>query len=151
MSPGPITLLYATVSGTAERLAAEAAGRLAAAGWRPRVADLAEFPPADLAGLDLALFFISTWGEGEPPPAAAGFCAAVGDPSGPALGRLRYAVLALGSSRYPDFCAGGRRLDADLARRGARRLVPRGECDVQFKAAFEAWWEQVRAALAAEP
>jgi len=149
MSPGPITLLYATVSGTAEGLAAEAAQRLRAAGWSPRVASVADFPAADLAGAGHVLLFVSTWGDGEPPPEAAEFCAAVRDPAGPPLERLRYAVLALGSSRYPDFCACGRQLDEDLARRGARRLVPRGECDLRFRADFEAWWSAVGAALAA--
>lgn len=36
---------------------------------------------------------------------------------------LRYAVFALGSSAYPNFCAYGHRLDRDMFRLGARRVI----------------------------
>lgn len=66
-------------------------------------------------------------------------------PSGPV--HIFYAVFALGSPSYPDFCGCGRRVDEDLARRGARRLLPRVECDVKIKVKFESWPAQVEAAL----
>ncbi|HYC71625.1 MAG TPA: flavodoxin domain-containing protein [Opitutaceae bacterium] len=146
--PAPlIHVLYATVSGNAEELSAATARRLTAAGWSVEIANLADFPAADLAGAGTALFLVSTWGDGEPPPDAAEFFVQVAAPDAPRLERLRYAVLALGSSRYPDFCGCGRRLDESLGARGARRILNRVDCDVKLKAAFENWLERVTDAL----
>lgn len=142
----PIAVLYATVSGNAEELAHAAAGELTANGRSCVVANLAEFSTARLAEFGATLFIVSTWGEGEAPPEAADFFAAVSE-SALRLEGLRYAVLALGSSSYRDFCAAGRTLDARLAERGARRLLPRRDCDTKFKADFKEWLQQVEIAL----
>ncbi|MBA3848851.1 MAG: hypothetical protein C0502_02500 [Opitutus sp.] len=155
MRPGPLNggvpaglvILYATASGNAEQLAHAAADELAADGHAPEVRNVADFPPGRLHECSVALFIVSTWGEGAPPPDAGAFCAAVGGHAPRDLGSLHYAVLALGSSAYADFCAAGRRLDADLARRGARRLVPRVDCDTKFKAGFARWLAAVRQTL----
>lgn len=147
MPSRPIQILYATVSGTAEQLARETACRLKASGWAASVANVAEFPAAGLVGRKRALLVVSTWGDGQPPPDAAEFCTDLGAADAPRLETLAYAVLALGSSRYPNFCGCGRRVDEDLARRGARRLLPRVECDAKIKAKFEDWLARVEAAL----
>jgi sulfite reductase alpha subunit-like flavoprotein len=144
-----IAILYATVSGNAEALAWATAGRLGAAGRRSVVENMADFPAARLREFDTALLIASTWGEGAPPPDAADFCAALQRPEVLLLPGLRYAVFALGSSSYADFCGCGRRLDEDLASCGATRLLPRAESDTKFKAAFEAWLAAVTAVLAA--
>jgi sulfite reductase (NADPH) flavoprotein alpha-component len=145
--PVPVTILFATVSGNAEELAGRAAEHLGAAGHATQVANVANFPAARLRETDTALIIASTWGEGEPPPDAADFCAALRAPAKLGLGHLRYAVLALGSSTYRDFCGCGRRIDEDLANCGARRLLARADCDTKYRAAFEAWLAQVEAAL----
>lgn len=144
-----VAIIYATVSGNAEQLAHAAAARLAATAARAIEAhNVADFPAARLGEFDAALVIASTWGEGEAPPDAVEFCAALGADAALDLSRLRYAVLALGSSTYPDFCACGKRIDADLARRGAKRLVGRVDCDTKFKADFERWLAAIDAALA---
>lgn len=142
----PILVLYATVSGNAEALAHATATELRARGRACVVADAADFAAARLREFDVALVLASTWGEGEPPPDAATFYAALAAPT-LHLESLRYAVLALGSSSYRDFCAGGRLLDERLAACGAQRLLPRRDCDTKFKADFQAWLEQVDAVL----
>jgi sulfite reductase alpha subunit-like flavoprotein len=63
---------------------------------------------------------------------------------------LRYAVFALGSSSYVDFCGCGRRLDVDLEKAGAGRLLSCAEADTKFKRAFEDWLDRVLAILTAE-
>jgi len=144
-----IAILYATVSGNAESLAQATAERLAAAGRRSVVENMADFPAARLREFDTALLIASTWGEGAPPPDAADFCAALRRHEALRLPQLRYAVFALGSSSYADFCGCGRRIDEDLAGCGAVRLLPRVESDTKFKAAFEKWLQAVTAALSA--
>ena len=142
-----VLVLYATASGNAETLAHAAAERLRACGLAVQVANVADFPTARLSGAGVALIIASTWGEGEPPPDALGFCAALAEADRFRLDGLAYAVLALGSSAYRDFCGCGRRLDEQLARCGARRLLPRVECDTKFKTAFETWIDRVLAVL----
>lgn len=145
--PVPVTLLYATVSGNAEELASAAAERLRAAGHAVQVDNVAGFPAARLRETDTALIIASTWGEGEPPPDAADFCAALRAHDQLRLGHLRYAVLALGSSTYRDFCGCGRRIDEDLAACGATRLLARVECDTKYRAKFETWLADALQAL----
>ena len=143
----PIAILFATVSGNAETLARAAAERLAAAGRCSIVENVADFPAARLREFDTALLIASTWGEGAPPPDAVDFCSALQRPDTLRLPRLRYAVFALGSSSYGDFCGCGRRLDENLALCGATRLLPRAESDTKFKAAFAQWLGAVTAVL----
>lgn len=148
VSAGPL-VLYATVSGNAEELARAAAETLREDGLAPVVRNVADVPIAALAAGDVVLVVASTWGDGAPPPDAAAFAAELASAPSGALARLRYAVLALGSSSYPGFCAFGRRLDAAFARLGARPLTPRVECDTRFKDGYERWLAAVRAALRA--
>lgn len=146
--PSGLVILYATVSGNAEQLALAAADALRAAGRVCAVHSVADFPAARLREFRAALLIVSTWGEGEPPPDAAEFCAALAGEASLELGQLNYAVLALGSSMYREFCACGRRIDEDLARHGAQRLLERVDCDTKFKADFERWLARVQEALA---
>jgi len=146
--PVPVTILYATVSGNAEQLAAFAAERLTAAGHATQVDSVAHFPAARLRETDCALVIASTWGEGEAPPDAVDFCVALRARDRLRLEHLRYAVFALGSSSYKDYCGCGRRIDEDLAACGARRLCARGEGDTKYRAAFESWLARVMEALA---
>ncbi len=145
--PTGLLLLYASASGNAEQLALAAAEALRADGHAAVVHNVADFPAARLREWDVALLVVSTWGEGRPPPDAEEFCATLAAPESLGLTGLRYAVLALGSSMYPDFCACGRRVDADLARHGAVCLVERVECDTKFKAGYERWLAAVRGAV----
>lgn len=144
--PAPVLILYATVSGNAEELAHAAAAELRAHGRDCVVENAADVAVGPLRECDVALLIASTWGEGEPPPDAAGFWAALAEPE-LRLETLRYAVLALGSSSYREFCGAGRLLDERLAARGAWRLLPRRDCDTKFKAAFKEWIRQVEVAL----
>lgn len=144
--PFPLAILYATVSGNAEQLAQAAAEALRGADRACLVANVADFPVSRLRECEVVLVIASTWGEGEPPPDAVDFCAALAVPE-LRLEGLRYAVLALGSSMYREFCACGRVIDERLAARGACRLLPRRECDTKFKADFKAWLAQVEVAL----
>jgi sulfite reductase (NADPH) flavoprotein alpha-component len=142
----PVLILYATVSGNAEELAHAAAAQLAGRGRTAIVENAADFGAARLREFEAALVIASTWGEGEPPPDAAAFWAALAAPA-LRLESLRYAVLALGSSSYREFCGAGRAVDERLAARGARRLLPRRDCDTKFKADFKEWLQQVEVAL----
>jgi sulfite reductase (NADPH) flavoprotein alpha-component len=143
----PITVLYATASGNAEQLAASTAERLGAAGWSVSLHNAADFPASRLREVPLVLIIASTWGDGGPPPDAAEFCAALVRDEPLGVERLRYAVLALGSSMYAQFCGCGRTIDERLAAHGALRLLPRVDADTKYKGAFGRWLGAVEEAL----
>jgi sulfite reductase (NADPH) flavoprotein alpha-component len=145
--PQKIAILYATVSGNAEALAQLAGERLQAVGRAIVVRNVADFPAGQLQELDTALLIASTWGEGASPPDAAEFCRAVEKHETLRLPHLRFAVFALGSSNYRNFCGCGRHLDEYLEKCGAVRLLSCTDSDTKFKAAFENWLGRVEARL----
>ncbi len=143
----PLLILYATESGNAEALAESARKAAARRGFAPRVLDMADASPADLAKARNLLVIASTWGEGDPPQRAAGFLQALVGADAPRLGGVRYSVLALGDRAYVQFCATGRRLDERLAELGAERVADRVECDLDYDAPAGVWTEAALGAL----
>lgn len=64
----------------------------------------------------------STFGKGSPPSNAVAFFDKVIPSS--AFAGTKYAVLALGSTLYPDFCKAGTQLDRKMAKCGSTKMVP---------------------------
>jgi sulfite reductase (NADPH) flavoprotein alpha-component len=131
-------IYYGTMTGNAESLATRASERAANEGWEPRLHNLADVKPADLASAGLALFVVSTWGDGEPPDDAREFFEALTG-SETDLSGLRYAVLGLGDRDYQDFNAFARNLDERLAALGAQRVSERVEADLDFDDTYAQW------------
>ena len=48
-------------------------------------------------------------------------------------------MLGLGDKSYSDFCGASKKFDLRLEALGAKRLAPRGECDVDYEAAAKTW------------
>lgn len=144
--PPEDTLLvaYATQTGYAETLAAQTADSLRAGGLTIRVAALDQVDLTRLAAYRRVLFVVSTYGEGDPPDAAAAFAgqmqaASTAARAAPALAGMQYAVLALGDSEYAQFCGFGHRLDDWLHAQGATPLFDLVEVDNGDPAALRHW------------
>ena len=151
-----VLVLHASQTGLAEQLAGQTAQSLRAGGLAVQVAGLGAIDAERLRAWPRALFVASTYGEGDPPDAAAAFAGTVmreeggEDDAGPDLRGLRYAVLALGDSNYAEFCGFGRRLDHWLHRRGAQPLFDRVDVDRGDPAALRHWQRHL-ALLAGRP
>ncbi|HSM31584.1 MAG TPA: assimilatory sulfite reductase (NADPH) flavoprotein subunit [Woeseiaceae bacterium] len=142
-----LTILYGSQTGNGEGVAAALAARAGELGFTAALCSLADYRHASLKRESLAVFVVSTHGEGDPPDDAELFHEFLLSPRAPQLPGLRYAVLALGDSSYVNFCQTGRELDARLEQLGAGRLLPIVECDVDFEADAESWSDRVAAGL----
>lgn len=116
---GDILIAYASQTGTALQLARQSA---AALNGRARLLPLNRVDAALLHATRQALFVASTSGDGEAPDNGAQFARSLLEGSVETLAHLRFAVLALGDSQYPRFCAFGQGLHEQLARRGAQAI-----------------------------
>ncbi len=143
-------ILYASQTGNGRRLADRLGKTLEAAGLATRVVSAADFAVRDLGREKLAYFVVSTHGDGDAPDDARALFAALNGRRPPDVSALRYAVLALGDSSYPQFCVAGRQLDEKLAALGATRLTERVDCDVDIDARATPWIEQAVALARAE-
>ena len=135
----PLTILFATESGNAEALAAQARKAAAKLGFAPKVIDMADITPAQAATCENLLIVASTWGEGDPPQRAADFYDALMADDAPRFEKTRFAVLALGDRAYAQFCQIGRAIDDRLAALGGARIAERIECDLDFETPATGW------------
>ncbi|MNQ44196.1 Sulfite reductase [NADPH] flavoprotein alpha-component [compost metagenome] len=142
-TPAPedtLLVAYASQTGYAESLAAQTAESLRAGGLNVRVASLDQLDVARLAAYRRMLFVVSTYGEGDPPDAAAAFAGRMQDPGATAaLAGAHYAVLALGDSEYARFCGFGHLLNDWLHAQGATPLFDLVEVDNDDAAALRHW------------
>jgi sulfite reductase (NADPH) flavoprotein alpha-component len=136
----PLTILYATESGNSERLAADIAKTARRQGFKPNIVDMADLD--DLATLGKAkrlVAIMATWGEGDPPGRAAHVYAELMGDKAPRLEGVEFGVLSLGDSAYVEFCGCGKRLDERLAELGAKRVIDRVDCDLDYAEPAAAW------------
>jgi sulfite reductase (NADPH) flavoprotein alpha-component len=135
----PLTVLYATESGNAERLAADVAKAARKQNLKPSLLDMADLDVAALSGVRRLIVIASTWGEGEPPARAQRAYTELMSEAAPRLADLEYGVLALGDAAYVEFCAIGKAIDERLAALGARRVVERVDCDLDYAEPAATW------------
>ena len=135
----PLTIVYATESGNAERLAGDMARAARKSGMKPVVVDMADLDLALLPKARRLVVIASTWGEGEPPPRASAVYAELMSENAPRLDGVEYGVLALGDRAYAGFCSVGKALDQRLSALGGRRAVERVDCDLDFADPAAKW------------
>jgi sulfite reductase (NADPH) flavoprotein alpha-component len=143
----PLLILFGSQTGSAEGLAKKMAKESQQRGFAPKVLALNDYKAANLPAASKAVIISSTWGDGDPPDNAVNFWTWLNAESAPRLENLNYAVLGLGDKNYSDFCGASKKFDLRLEALGAKRLQPRGECDVDYEAAAKSWiaglWEKL--------
>lgn len=145
--PAPtLTIVYGSQTGNAKRVAESLGQQVEAAGLHVRVLRADAYPTRELKQERYLAVVISTQGDGDPPDDARGFVEFITGKRAPALPDLHFAVLGLGDSSYPQFCAVGRVLDARLAALGGKRWIARGDADLDIDAVSTPWLANALAA-----
>ena len=139
----PATVLYGSQTGNAKRAAEALHASLAAAGLPARLLRADAYPLRELKDERLLYIAISTQGDGDPPDDALALVEFLSGKRAPQLPQLKYAVLALGDSSYPQFCAIGQRLDARLAELGASRVADCANADLDVETVTSPWTAKV--------
>ncbi|GAB3343018.1 assimilatory sulfite reductase (NADPH) flavoprotein subunit [Marilutibacter aestuarii] len=134
-----LTIVYGSQTGNARRLAEKLAAQSEAAGASVRLLRADAYPTRELKDERQLYIVISTQGEGDPPDDAIGLVDFIRGRRAPKLPELKFAVLGLGDSSYPQFCEIGRVLDARLAELGASRLFERGDADLDIDSVATPW------------
>ncbi len=135
----PLTVVYASESGNCEKLANDLAKAARKNGMKPTLIDMADLDLASLASAKRLVVIAATWGEGDPPARAVRAYGELMGEAAPRLEAVEFGVLALGDTAYAEFCAVGKKIDERLAALGAKRVVDRVDCDLDFAAPAAAW------------
>ena len=134
-----LTILSASHTGNGRKISEKLLGAVQALGIQARLVKAGDYQPREIAKEKLLYVVISTHGDGDPPDEARGLYEFLGTKRAPQLPDLQYGILALGDTSYPKFCEAGRIVDERLAKLGARRLLPRVDCDVDFEKLAKTW------------
>lgn len=143
-----IALIVGSVLGTALDVAEQMREVLVQQGYTVTLDDA----PQRLPSADILLFCTSTTGRGNVPGALVPLVTLINGGSIDIKG-CRYGMVALGDSRYPDFCGAGRYIDSILTEQGALRIgdvltLDADSADYPDEVALE-WLPQWLAALGA--
>ncbi|MEN4541576.1 sulfite reductase subunit alpha [Pantoea agglomerans] len=132
-------ILYGSQTGNAEALAQTAAKSARAKGLVPVVQALDDVDLDVFATMRHVLIVTSTYGEGEMPDNAQLFWDAISASTAPRLEQMHFAVLAIGDTGYDGFCQAGKFIDMRLEQLGAKRVVDRIDCDIDFEEPSSEW------------
>ncbi len=135
----PVTVLYASQTGTAENLAKKLHKTLKKGNFTPEIYDMAAYDRSRLTAEKNLLIITSTYGDGEPPDSATELHSWLMAEAAPQLAGVSYSVLALGDTSYPDFCKCGIEFDTRLGELGATRLHDRVDVDVDADVPYAKW------------
>jgi sulfite reductase (NADPH) flavoprotein alpha-component len=134
-----VTVISASHTGNGRKISEKLTAAVQALGMQARMIKAGNYQPREIAKEKLLYVVISTHGDGDPPDEARGLYEFLGTKRAPQLPELQYSVLALGDTSYPKFCEAGRVIDERLAKLGAKRLLPRVDCDVDFEKLAQTW------------
>ena len=138
-----INILFGTQTGNSESVAEDLSNFALSNGFKTQINALDDIEMNNLSKMKNVAIITSTYGEGEMPDNAQLFWNALSSNTAPQLNNMNYSVLALGDTGYEEFCHAGKLLDARLEQLGAKRIIKRIDCDVDFEDLAEKWINSV--------
>ncbi|MFC0142373.1 NADPH-dependent assimilatory sulfite reductase flavoprotein subunit [Erwinia mallotivora] len=144
-----ITLLSASQTGNARRLAEQLRDDLLAATLKVNLVNAGDYKFKQIAQEKLLIVVTSTQGEGEPPEEAVALHKFLMSKKAPKLDNTAFAVFGLGDTSYEFFSQAGKDFDTRLAEMGAERLLARVDADVEYATEAEKWRTEIVAILKA--
>ncbi|MEF3304430.1 assimilatory sulfite reductase (NADPH) flavoprotein subunit [Paenibacillus sp. GYB003] len=143
------TVLFGSQTGNCHGLAKKLSKKLEERGFTVTLSAMSDFKTNNLKKTQYLLVLVSTHGEGDAPDNAVQFYEFLHSKRAPRLEDTRFSVLALGDTSYEFFCQTGKDFDKRLEELGAKRIVPRVDCDVDFDEPAAGWMNQVIETLSA--
>ena len=134
-----VNFLYGSQTGTSENLAEEMLNKFKSNGLNGSLKSLSDISLDELSKMKKAFFVISTYGEGEMPDNAQLFWEDLNSSSVPDFSNVEFGVLALGDTSYEEFCHAGKLLDMRMEQVGAKRIIERVDCDVDYEELSTQW------------
>jgi sulfite reductase (NADPH) flavoprotein alpha-component len=144
---GKLTILYGSQTGNAKGVAGEVAAKATELGINVELVSMGNYKTKQLKSETHLLVVVSTNGEGEAPDDAIQLHEFLGGKRAPKLENLSYSVLGLGDTSYEFFCQTAIDFDKRLAALGAKSVVARQDCDVDYDDDVIAWTTQVLSAV----
>ncbi|MGO4185347.1 assimilatory sulfite reductase (NADPH) flavoprotein subunit [Paenibacillus sp. TAF43_2] len=142
-----VTVLFGSQTGNCQRVATSLSRKLEEQGLQVTLAPMNKFKTNNLKKVENLFLVVSTHGEGEPPDNAKSFHEFLYSKRAPQLENVSFSVLSLGDTSYEFFCQTGKDFDQRLEELGAKRLVPRVDCDLDYDEAVAGWSEEVISSL----
>ena len=147
-SLGTLLFLYGSQTGGSEGLAKKFAKDAIGRGFEAKAIGLDASHPSELPNTSRVCIITSTYGDGDMPDNAQAFWDALIADNAPRLENLSFSVLALGDRNYTQFCRAGVLFDERLAALGAKRVLPRVDCDVDDETKGHQWFADLMGVLA---
>ncbi|MEQ9303887.1 MAG: flavodoxin domain-containing protein [Marinoscillum sp.] len=141
-----LLILYGSQTGNAEYLSGQLHDMCRSQGVNSESINMSAYHPDKLASVRNLALIVSTHGVGEPPISAQPFYSSLLQ-STQQLDQLNYAVLALGDTKYAQFCESGKDFDKAFSRLGASRIIPRVDCDIDYETQAREWMNTLIANL----
>ncbi|MBK5072330.1 NADPH-dependent assimilatory sulfite reductase flavoprotein subunit [Budviciaceae bacterium CWB-B4] len=146
----PVTILSASQTGNARRLATQLRDDLSHAGLSATLVNAGEYKFKQIDQERQLIVVASTQGEGDAPEEAIALYKYLFSKKAPALSQTQFAVFGLGDTSYENFCQTGKDFDRRLEELGAKRLLARVDADVDYQSLAEQWRHQIVERLKAE-
>ena len=142
---GKLTIIYASQTGNAKGVAEALQQQAQAQDIAVNLVSAGDFKGKNLSKETHVIIVASTHGEGEAPDDAIELHQFLQSKKAPQLSNLHYAVIGLGDSSYEFFCQTAKDFDRYLTKLGAKPMLDRLDCDVDYDVAAAEWQLQVLA------
>ncbi|AFJ01549.1 Sulfite reductase (NADPH) flavoprotein alpha-component [Methylophaga frappieri] len=136
-----LTIMFGSQTGNAEGLAERLLEKAKTQGIDATLVDMGAYKLRQLKSETHLALITSTHGEGDPPDNAMDLYEFLNGKKAPKLNDLKYSVLSLGDSSYEYFCQTGIDFDKRLSELGAKAIIDRVDCDVDYDDLADKWIE----------